>query len=64
MAADMVRIFMTDPGSAQPATDAWVIGSGTDPAKRSEKERAALLALLAGDAPVVLDAGALDLVAA
>lgn len=64
LAARPETVFMTDPGSAQPATDAWVIGSGTDPAKRSEKEHAALLALLAGVAPVVLDAGALDLVAA
>lgn len=42
--------------------DAWVIGSGTDPAHRSTDEEHALRALLAGDVPVVVDAGALDLV--
>ena len=41
--------------------DAWVIGSGTDPAHRSESESAALREILAGTAPVVIDAGALDL---
>ncbi len=40
---------------------AWVIGSGTDAAQRSADETGALRALLAGDAPVVVDAGALDL---
>lgn len=42
---------------------AWVIGSGTDAASRSRDESDALRALLAGDAPVVVDAGALDLAA-
>lgn len=41
---------------------AWVIGSGTDAAHRSEEELEALRAILGGDAPVVVDAGALDLV--
>ncbi|MBK0420118.1 NAD(P)H-hydrate dehydratase [Leucobacter sp. CSA1] len=41
--------------------DAWLIGSGTDPEARSDEEREALLALLAGPAPVVVDAGALQL---
>ena len=41
--------------------DAWVIGSGTDPAARSEPERERIAAILAGTAPVVIDAGALDL---
>lgn len=41
---------------------AWVIGSGTDPASRSPWERDALRELLAGSVPVVVDAGALDLV--
>jgi hydroxyethylthiazole kinase-like uncharacterized protein yjeF len=40
---------------------AWLIGSGTDPAARSEEETAALQELLAGDVPVVVDAGALEL---
>ena len=48
---------------ADPANcDAWVIGSGTDPDQRSDAERDALAAILGGAAPVVVDAGALDLV--
>ncbi|WP_200330199.1 ADP/ATP-dependent (S)-NAD(P)H-hydrate dehydratase [Leucobacter sp. L43] len=42
--------------------DAWVIGSGTDATSRSVAELAQLRGLLAGDAAVVVDAGALDLV--
>jgi hydroxyethylthiazole kinase-like uncharacterized protein yjeF len=42
--------------------DAWVIGSGTDAAHRSAEEETALRELLGGDARVVVDAGALDLV--
>ncbi|WP_449283827.1 ADP-dependent NAD(P)H-hydrate dehydratase [Leucobacter sp.] len=41
--------------------DAWVIGSGTDPDVRSAEEREALLELLGGPAPAVIDAGALGL---
>lgn len=41
--------------------DAWVIGSGTDAAHRDERERAAVLRILDGTSPVVVDAGALDL---
>jgi len=40
---------------------AWVIGSGTDAAARTPAETAALRDILAGAAPVVVDAGALDL---
>ncbi|MCR2825457.1 NAD(P)H-hydrate dehydratase [Microbacterium sp. zg.Y909] len=40
---------------------AWLIGSGTDAAERTRAETAALRHLLAGDVPVVADAGALDL---
>lgn len=40
---------------------AWVIGSGTDPADRSDEEVVALRQILAGSVPVVVDAGALDL---
>ncbi|MDR6866388.1 hydroxyethylthiazole kinase-like uncharacterized protein yjeF [Microbacterium resistens] len=46
---------------ALPAADAWVIGSGTDPADRTDAERALLQTVLRGGAPVVVDAGALDL---
>lgn len=41
--------------------DAWVIGSGTDAAARTPDDEKALLTILAGAAPVVVDAGALDL---
>ncbi len=40
----------------------WVIGSGTDAAQRSDDDERELRELLAGDVPVVVDAGALDLV--
>lgn len=43
--------------------DAWVVGSGTDPTERAESERSRLLELLSGEDPVVVDAGALNLVA-
>lgn len=42
---------------------AWVIGSGTDAAHRGEHEQTALRRILSGSAPVVVDAGALDLAA-
>lgn len=42
--------------------DAWVVGSGTDADRRTDAERDALLGILAGASPVVVDAGALDLV--
>ncbi|MGK0722065.1 ADP-dependent NAD(P)H-hydrate dehydratase [Leucobacter sp. W1478] len=54
-------VFLADPTRARVATDAWVVGSGTDPAQRSEQELERLRGILAGDAPVVVDAGALDL---
>ncbi|MFE7195864.1 NAD(P)H-hydrate dehydratase [Microbacterium oxydans] len=41
--------------------DAWVIGSGTEPTDRDDAEQDALEAIVAGDAAVVIDAGALDL---
>ncbi|WP_406249670.1 NAD(P)H-hydrate dehydratase [Microbacterium sp. M] len=41
--------------------DAWVIGSGTDAASRTSEETDALRTILDGAAPVVVDAGALDL---
>lgn len=50
---------VTMPGRVQ----AWLIGSGTDASLRSVDETAALRALVAGEVPVVVDAGALDLVA-
>ncbi len=41
---------------------AWVIGSGTDAAERDAVERDALREILSGRVPVVVDAGAIDLV--
>lgn len=49
-----------DVGSTR--VDAWVIGSGTNAAERTEEEEAALLEILSGHVPVVVDAGALDLI--
>lgn len=45
------------------ACDAWLIGSGTDAQTRPGAETAELHAILTGDAPVVVDAGALGLAA-
>lgn len=56
-------VFSQDFDKDQARCDAWLIGSGTDPARRGPAEQQALLALLAGTAPIVVDAGALDLVA-
>jgi hydroxyethylthiazole kinase-like uncharacterized protein yjeF len=41
---------------------AWVIGSGTDASTRGLDETGALRGILSGSVPVVVDAGALDLV--
>lgn len=49
---------VTAPGRVQ----AWVVGSGTDAASRSPVETERLRRILFGDVPVVVDAGALDLV--
>ena len=57
-------VFSGDRGEDRARCDAWLIGSGIDPAERGFAEHEALLALLAGSAPVVVDAGALGLVAA
>ncbi|ALX66722.1 ADP-dependent NAD(P)H-hydrate dehydratase [Microbacterium sp. XT11] len=54
---------VTGPDTGRTRVGAWVIGSGTDAAAREEEETAALRAILAGDVPVVVDAGALDLAA-
>jgi hydroxyethylthiazole kinase-like uncharacterized protein yjeF len=40
---------------------AWLIGSGTDPGRRSDAETGALRGILSSSLPVVVDAGALDL---
>lgn len=50
--------------AADGRVQAWLIGSGTDAAERGTAETGELRGLLAGDVPVVVDAGALDLVPA
>lgn len=50
--------------TADGRVQAWVIGSGTDAAARTADETAALRGILRADVPVVVDAGALDLVTA
>lgn len=52
------------PGAGRVRVDAWVIGSGTDAAERTDDETRVLRDLLSGQVPVVTDAGALDLAAA
>ncbi|MEW1834428.1 ADP/ATP-dependent (S)-NAD(P)H-hydrate dehydratase [Microbacterium sp. NPDC079995] len=60
-AADLVLARRPETVTADGRVQAWVIGSGTDAAHRSARERAALAAVLSGDVPVIVDAGALDL---
>ncbi|NLA65455.1 MAG: NAD(P)H-hydrate dehydratase [Leucobacter sp.] len=55
-------VFAADTAHQRARCDAWLVGCGTDPAQRSTAEREALLELLSGTTPVVVDAGALDLV--
>jgi len=47
--------------TADGRVQAWLIGSGTDAASRSDAETGALRSILAAPLPVVVDAGALDL---
>ena len=49
------------PDAGRTRVGAWVIGSGTDADARTPEETDALREILAGDVPVVVDAGALDL---
>lgn len=61
-AQDLVLQRRPETVTADGRVQAWVIGSGTDAAERDAVETAALRGLLAGEVPVVVDAGALDLV--
>lgn len=61
LAARPETVFTSDVRARATRVDAWVVGCGTDPARRGYLERQALLALLAGPTPVVVDAGALGL---
>lgn len=60
-AADLVLARRPETVASLGQVQAWVLGSGTDPARRSASLRATLHAALASNVPVVLDAGALDL---
>lgn len=60
LAARPETVFASDARSAL-RCDAWLVGSGTDSLRRSFADDEAIHRLLAGDAPVVLDAGALGL---
>jgi hydroxyethylthiazole kinase-like uncharacterized protein yjeF len=62
-AADLVLARRPETVPAEGRVQAWVIGSGTDAAARTPDEVAALRGILAGEVPVVADAGALDLAA-
>lgn len=53
-------VFGAPPGAR---TDAWLIGSGVDPALLSAAERAVLAQVLSGTSPIVADAGALEIAA-
>lgn len=61
-AQDFVLQRRPETVTADGRVQAWVIGSGTDAAERDAAETAALRGLLLGEVPVVVDAGALDLV--
>jgi len=62
-AADLVLARRPETVTAEGRVQAWVVGSGTDAATRAESETSALRGILAGDEPVVADAGALGLAA-
>ncbi|MFG6476162.1 NAD(P)H-hydrate dehydratase [Microbacterium sp. P06] len=62
-AQDLILARRPETVTAEGRVQAWLIGSGTDAADRSPDEDAALRSILAGEVPVVVDAGALDLAA-
>lgn len=61
-AQDLVLQRRPETVTADGRVQAWVVGSGTDATERDADETALLRELLAGELPVVVDAGALDLV--
>lgn len=63
-AVDLVLQRRPETVTADGRVQAWVVGSGTAPDARSAAETAAVREILRGDVPVVVDAGALDLVPA
>lgn len=62
-AQDFVLHRRPETVTADGRVQAWVMGSGTDAAERDAAETAALRGILSKEVPVVVDAGALDLVA-
>lgn len=60
-ARDLVLMRRPETVTADGRVQGWLIGSGTDAAGRAPAETAVIRGILAGDVPVVLDAGALDL---
>lgn len=60
-AEDLVLASRPETVAAEGRVQAWLIGSGTDAAERTESEGEALRGILDGELPVVVDAGALDL---
>lgn len=63
-AQDLVLQRRPETVTADGRVQAWLVGSGTDAAERDARETAALRGILDGELPVVVDAGALDLVPA
>lgn len=61
-ARDLVLARRPETVTVEGRVQAWVVGSGTDASSRDDDETAAVRGILSGDAPVVVDAGALDLV--
>jgi len=60
-AAGLVLARRPETVTAEGRVQAWVVGSGTDPVTRDAAETGALRELLAGEVPIVVDAGALEL---
>jgi len=63
-ASDMVLRARPEVVTASGRVQAWLVGSGMNPDARTDRTLARLAQVTEGDRPVVLDAGALDLVGA
>ena len=61
-ASDLVLARRPETVTQEGRVQAWLVGSGTSAATRSAAETEAVRGILDGDVPVVVDAGALDLV--
>ncbi len=59
--ADLVLARRPETVVAPGRVHAWVVGSGTETASRTDADTEVLRGILSGDVPVVVDAGALDL---